>query len=139
VYEQALNHQQTCLARPRPCKYGCGQKLLAHEYEEHEKVCVNTITLCPKCDQKFYLKRGEDQVKLYQEHDCIEFLCQTLKQLESKEELIKIKLGLEDRIFESLSCPNGKKLKLVWGVPRSAYDSRHDQDVKCSICNREGL
>jgi len=45
------------------------------------------------------LKKGEDQVKLYQEHDCIEFLCQTFKELQLKEEVIKIKLGLEDHIL----------------------------------------
>ena len=50
-----------------------------------------------------------------------------------------MKLGLEDRIFENLSCPNGQKLKLFWGTPRSVYDGRRDQDIKCSICNREGL
>ena len=50
AYEQALNHQQTCLARPRLCNLGCGKKLMANEYEEHSGVCENRITLCPKCD-----------------------------------------------------------------------------------------
>jgi len=49
-YEKAIEHQKNCDFRKHYCELNCGMKIYKSEIEEHEKVCLEKVIICEKCE-----------------------------------------------------------------------------------------